>query len=133
MPVIPAGGAETGSGTFFSDLPSAPRNAKPLECGVKYRAAGRHAAQRTEDFRAEDLQLAHEVRQAVGDLVGRRRAVVGRPALQDVRDEDLVARQVDGLDHFRQELSGAADEGECSAAATIPFIFFVWKPFRPTA
>ena len=39
------------------------------------------------------------------------RAVFGRPAFEDVGDEDLVAAQAHALgDHVRQELAGAADE-----------------------
>ena len=45
--------------------------------------------------RVEDLELPAQVRRAGGDLVGLRIAVVGWPALDDVRDEDLLAPPAD--------------------------------------
>ena len=53
--------------------------------------AQRVPAERDDQGRVEDLELALEVRRAGRDLVGLRVAVVRRPALDDVRDEDLVA------------------------------------------
>lgn len=68
-----------------------------------------------DDLRANDLQLPHQKGETVGDFLRRRVAVAGWAALDDVADKDLVARQVDGLDHFREELAGAADEGQALA------------------
>ena len=53
---------------------------------------------------------ALEIRQARRHLVGQRGPVVRRAALQDVADEDLVARVAHGLDHLRQKLTGPADK-----------------------
>ena len=44
------------------------------------------------------------------DFVGLGIAVLRRPALDDVRDVDVVARQLDRLDDLRQQLAGAADK-----------------------
>ena len=53
-------------------------------------------------------------RQAATSL-GERRAVLGRPALHDVADVDLAARDPEALlDHLGQQLAGAADEGQAA-------------------
>lgn len=45
-------------------------------------------------------------------LLGQRVAVLGRPALDDVGDVDIpFPVEVDGLEHFIEQLAAAADEG----------------------
>ncbi len=46
----------------------------------------------------------------VVDFVRLRIAVLRRAALDDVRDVDVLAREVDRFDDLRQQLAGAADE-----------------------
>ena len=77
---------------------------------ARHEPAQRVPAQRHDQGRVEDLELALEVRRAGRDLVGLRVAVVGRAALHDVRDEDLVAAPAERAQVLRQELAGATDE-----------------------
>ena len=58
-------------------------------------AAHREAAERHDDRRIEDLELARQVRRARRDLVGLGIAVVGRTAFDDVRDEHVLAPPAD--------------------------------------
>src|SRR5688572_8107835 len=70
----------------------------------------RELAERHDHARLDDVDLAEQVRLALLDFVGFGIAVAGRPAFDDVGDVDLIAREADGLDDLRQQLSGAADE-----------------------
>src|SRR4029453_19292254 len=80
----------------------------------------RVAAQGHDESRIEDFQLAPQVRRARGDLVRLGIAVVRRPALHDVRDEDVVARPLDGAEELVQEPAGPADERPALAILVEP-------------
>src|SRR3990172_4613753 len=69
------------------------------------------ASQADDDPGLYQLDLPLEVLSAGIDLAGKRVAVVRRAALDDVRDEHLVAAPADGGDQLVQEASGRADEG----------------------
>ena len=56
------------------------------------------------------LNLLKEERLACFDLIRFRVAIVRRPALDDVGDVDVGARQADGFDDLGEQLPGAADE-----------------------
>src|ERR1035437_226771 len=58
----------------------------------------------------EQLQLAQQVRAAGLDLVRRRIPVAGRAVLEDVADEDVFPREIDGGEDLREQLAGRADE-----------------------
>ena len=62
------------------------------------------------DRRVEDLELAAQVRRAGRDLVGLRVAIVGRPALDDVRDEHVLATPADVREELDQQVAGPTDE-----------------------
>ena len=62
------------------------------------------------DLRLDQLDLAEEVALARGDLLGLRVAVPGRPALQDVRHEHVVAGEADPGEELAEQLAGGADE-----------------------
>ena len=68
------------------------------------------AAQAADELRPDDAQLGVEVLAAVGGFVGQGRAVVRRPALEDVEDVDVLALQRAGLDDLVEQLAGAAHE-----------------------
>ena len=70
----------------------------------------REASERDDDFGRDRGDLAEEKRLARRDLVRLRVPVFGRPALDYVRDVDVIALQPDRLDDLREELAGAADE-----------------------
>ena len=71
---------------------------------------GGEVAERADDLRLDQPDLLSEVRLALGDLVGLRVAVAGRAAHQDIRDEDVLARQPDLAQQLVQQLPGPADE-----------------------
>ena len=71
----------------------------------------RETPERADDLRLDDLDLTVQVRRARRDLVGRWVAVVGRPALDHVRDVDLLPAKADTGQQFGQELARLADEG----------------------
>ena len=89
-----------------------------LGLAVQLRDAGRVAAQelrrevaqRADDARLDELDLAHEVLRAVLDLPRQRVAVAGRPAAQDVGDEDIGAREPDLSEQLVEQLAGGAHE-----------------------
>src|SRR3954454_9220707 len=66
--------------------------------------------ERDHHARLQEAELPLEVRTAGFDLVGLRVAVARRPALDDVGDVHIVARQPNALDEAREELPGPADE-----------------------
>jgi hypothetical protein len=82
---------------------------------TRHEPAERVAAERHDQGRVQDLELAPEVRRARRDLVRLRVAVVGRPAFHDVRDEDLVASPAERPEELRQQVAGAADERPAEA------------------
>src|SRR5262245_6846039 len=70
----------------------------------------RGRSQSDDDLGRDRLDLPEEERRAGGDLVRLRVAIAGRPALDDVRDVDLLARIADRADHLVELLTGASDE-----------------------
>src|SRR4051794_23442387 len=56
---------------------------------------GREVAERADDARLHEVELRPQVLLAMLDLRGQRVAVARRPALEDVRDEDVGTRQPD--------------------------------------
>src|SRR6266511_5019635 len=70
----------------------------------------RKPPQRHHHGRLEDGQLPSQERCAGRDLVGRRVAVTGWPALHDVRDEDVVAAPPERPDEPGQQLARLAHE-----------------------
>ena len=72
---------------------------------------GRCRAERDDDLRANDVDLAEEEWRAGVGLVGLRGAIAGGTALDDVGDVDLVAPEAHGDDHVIEKLAGLADEG----------------------
>src|SRR5688500_4514287 len=73
-------------------------------------ALRRELAERDNNLRPDRVNLPEQERLALLHFVRLWIAVARRPALDDVGDVDVFAPQIDGLDDFRQELSGAADE-----------------------
>ena len=72
---------------------------------------GGEVPQRDDDRRVDERDLLLQVRAARLDLVRRRVAVVGRPALDDVGDVALGPGQADLLPHEAvEQLARAADE-----------------------
>src|SRR6476620_4780057 len=73
---------------------------------------GREVAERCDHFRLDQLDLAKEVRLARLDLVLLRVAVAGWAALEDVRDIDVLAPEVDAGEQPLEQLPRLADEGD---------------------
>ena len=71
---------------------------------------GREVAERRDEDRVDQLDLPEEVWLAGRDLLGLRVAVARRAALQDVRDEDVGARQPDPAEQLVEQLPRLADE-----------------------
>src|SRR4030042_1667122 len=69
------------------------------------------AAQTDDELGPDDLDLLLQVLAAGVDLAGKRVAVAGRAALDDVGDEYLLPPEADGGDQFVQEAAGRANEG----------------------
>ena len=84
--------AERGAGRRIDRPDGAVRLRDPR---ARHERAHRVAAERHDDRRIEDLELAAQVRRAGGDLVGLRVAVVRRPAFDDVGDEHVLASPAD--------------------------------------
>ena len=81
----------------------------------------RGAASEADDhFGLDGRELAQQKRHAGGDFVFFRRAIFRRAALHHVGDVDVVALQAHGLDHLRQQLSGAADKGNALHVFVVP-------------
>src|SRR3954449_2867097 len=86
----------------------------PVHLGDAGRVAGeelgREVPERADDLRLDQLDLAIQVGLAGLDLLGQRVPVAGRPAADDVGDEDLRALDPDLQEQLIQELPGASDE-----------------------
>ena len=80
-------GDERGNAPVAVPLPAEPAHA---ERGFQQALDG-GPAQQAEELGTDDLDLALEIRQAVGRLLGRGLAVLGRAALEDVGDVDVLA------------------------------------------
>src|SRR5690606_9097362 len=73
---------------------------------------GRGPSERDQDLRAHEFDLALQIGQAGADLGRLRRAIVRRPALDRIRDIDvLAAAQADCTEHVVEQASRLADEG----------------------
>ena len=70
----------------------------------------REVPERRDELRLDQLDLAEEVRLAGRDLLRERVAVPGRAALEDIRDEDVRARQLDPAEELVEQLPRLADE-----------------------
>jgi hypothetical protein len=87
---------------------------------TKDRAPGR-VAKRQDGFWGDARQLFIEPRPARRDLVGRRRAVLRRTALHDVRDKTLRARYADlFFEKAKEQLAAATNEGLATFVLTPP-------------
>src|SRR4051794_8830944 len=73
---------------------------------------GREVAERADDLRLDQLDLAVEVRLAGRDLLGQGVAVARRPAADDVRYEDVGALDADLLEQLVEQVPGPPDERE---------------------
>ena len=71
---------------------------------------GREVAQRADDSGPDDLDLPEQIRPAGVDLLRPWVAIAGRAALEDVGDEDQLARHADGFEQLLEQLAGLADE-----------------------
>src|SRR5947209_11751070 len=67
-------------------------------------------AERADDDRLDQRDLAHEVGLALRDLLRLRVAVSGRPALEHVRDEGVAAVEADLAEQRVEQLAGLADD-----------------------
>src|SRR5215218_1624076 len=74
------------------------------ELGVEERL-GRERAERDDDLRLDQLELAHQVGAARLDLFGAWIPVPRRPMLEHVRDEHIFALELNGRKDFREELT----------------------------
>src|SRR3954469_9496184 len=70
----------------------------------------RKAAQRADHPRLDQRDLAIQVLAAGGYLVGQWVAIVRRPALQDVRNVDVLPLEPDRAQHLLEQFPGGADE-----------------------
>ncbi len=71
---------------------------------------GGEIPERRDELRLDELDLTEEMRLARRDLLGERVAIPGRTALEDVRDEDVGARELDARQQLVEKLPGLADE-----------------------
>src|SRR5439155_13806006 len=78
--------------------------------GARHERGHREAAQRDDQGRIEDLQLSLQEWPAGSDLVRQRIAIVRRPALHDVGDEDLVTRPLDRREQLDELVAGPSHE-----------------------
>jgi len=96
-----------------------PAAAKSTQCFVAVeQVLGRHAPQSDEHPRAYQIDLAVEVPSTLSGFVRRRVAIVGRPALDDISDVDILPVETDRLDDLRQELARPSDKRQ-----TLPILF----------
>src|SRR5256886_160040 len=86
-------------------VPQGPQRLLGVEQGLRGRPAHRE-----DHLRLHDLDLAEQVWHARRDLVELRQAVLGRPALDHVANEDPLARQIDRAEDLGEQLAGRPDE-----------------------
>src|SRR5437773_9504556 len=67
-------------------------------------------AERDDHLRLDDFDLPEQERLAGLDFVLLGVPVLWRTTLDHIRNVDVIAREADRLDDFREELTGAADE-----------------------
>src|SRR5262249_48955960 len=70
----------------------------------------RRAAEAADELRAHQVELAFEELAAVRRLLRTRRAVAGRPAFENIRDEHFFAFHSHGGDDAVEQLPGGTDE-----------------------
>jgi hypothetical protein len=91
--------------------PLAPLAAESAHGGIAAEhVLGGGEAEGDDDFGADELDLAHEIRRAGFDFIGRGGAIAGGAAFDDVGDVNLLALEAHGGDHLVEELASAADE-----------------------
>ena len=61
-----------------------------------------------DNFRADNVKLAHKERRACFNLIFFRQTIFRRPALDHIGDVHILPRQAHGFDHLRQQLARAA-------------------------
>src|SRR5204863_7253745 len=83
-------------------------------------ALGGRPSHGQDDRGLHQLDLPVKKRQAGRDLVVLRQPVLRRPALHDVADEHLIARQRDRFENFGEQLAGAADERSSGLVFSAP-------------
>src|SRR4051812_17015306 len=71
----------------------------------------RERAERQNHLRADQLDLADEVRRTGRDLLRERVPVTWRTMLEDIRNEDVLPREPDGADDLGEQLAGGSHEG----------------------
>ena len=80
---------------------------------------GREVAERADQLGPDQRDLREQVRLAGADLGGQRVPVAGRPALEDVGDEDVLAAEADALQERGQQLARGADERDAEPVLVI--------------
>ena len=85
-----------------------------------HEAGHRVATEGHDQGRVQDLELSSQERGAGGDLVGLRVAVLRRAALDDVRDEDVLAPPADRAEQADEEVAGPAHERAALAILVHP-------------
>jgi hypothetical protein len=69
------------------------------------------SAEREDHLRSDELQLAVEIRNAGGDLIGQGLPVLGGPAFDDVGDVHRIAGNINSLENAVEQLACLAHEG----------------------
>ena len=82
---------------------------------VRGEQLGGEVAESCDHPRLDQVDLALEIGPTGIDLLRLRVPVPRRPALQDIRDEDVLPLQPDPLQQLREEAAGPADEREALA------------------
>src|SRR5256712_1975568 len=86
-------------------VPHRPQRLFGVEQGLRGRPAHRE-----DHLRLHDVDLAEQVWHAPCDLIELRQAVLGRPALYHIADEDPLARQLDRADDLAEQLAGRSPD-----------------------
>ena len=107
-------GGRSGSSLRTAVLVDASAQARDGVLRLQQRLRG-EGAEGHDDLRLDAVDLTEEEAFTRLDFVGIRIPVAGRPAFDDVRDVDVVARQADGFDDLRQQLACAARRTGCPA------------------
>ena len=106
--------------------------AQPRERRVgREQVLGRNAPHCDHQGRGDELDLPIEVAAAVRRLIGPRVAIAGRAALEHIGDVDVLATEADRLQHGREQLPAASDEGLAPPVLLRPRRFADEHPARP--
>ena len=76
-----------------------------------HEAAAGGGAEADDDLGFDDGDLPLEIGDAPGHFIGCGHTVAGGAAFDDIADEDFITAVTHGVDHFGEELAGAADKG----------------------